>query len=254
MPAELSFGVPALFGFLLVLTRISSALVFVPMPSVKGVADAAKATFCVFTTLALFPFWPAVTIQSMGQLTGWLCMEAAFGLTVGLTVAFLSEAFILGAQAIGLQAGYSYASTIDPISQNDTTVFQTIMQLLVGFFFFTAGLDRYVIRVFARTLEVFPPGKFRISEPILAVVSDLGTAMFSTGLRLALPVIALLLLIDISLALLGRVNAQLQLLSLAFPVKMLGALVALAATVAVFPAVYEKTAQQMIASLMQVLR
>ena len=45
--------------------------------------------------------------------------------------------------------------------------------------------------------------------------------MFSTGMRLALPMVAILLLVDISLALLGRVNAQLQLLTIAFPVKML---------------------------------
>jgi flagellar biosynthetic protein FliR len=44
--------------------------------------------------------------------------------------------------------------------------------------------------------------------------------MFSTGLRLALPVVAVLVMADISLALLGRVNSQLQLLTIAFPVKM----------------------------------
>ena len=50
--------------------------------------------------------------------------------------------------------------------------------------------------------------------------------MFSVGLRLALPVVALLVMVDVALALLGRLNPQLQLLSLAFPVKMLTALLA----------------------------
>jgi len=254
MPTEVSFAIPTLLGFLMVLTRISAAMVFVPMPGAKGVTDMAKVTFCLFTTFALFPFWPSVNGITMGQLAGWIALEAAFGLTVGLSVAFLSEAFTLGAQIIGLQAGYSYASTVDPMSQNDTTVLQTMMQLMAGLLFFAAGLDRYVVRVFARSLEVFPPGQFRITEPILMTVQNLGSILFATGLRLALPVVALLLLIDISLALLGRVNSQLQLLSLAFPIKMLGALAALAATVAVFPAVYEKAVQQMMFSLTQVLR
>jgi flagellar biosynthetic protein FliR len=59
--------------------------------------------------------------------------------------------------------------------------------------------------------------------------------MFSAGLRLAMPVIALLVMLDVSLALLGRLNQQLQLLSLAFPVKMLTALLALSWVAAVFP-------------------
>ena len=45
--------------------------------------------------------------------------------------------------------------------------------------------------------------------------------MLSTGLRLALPIIAVLMMVDISLALIGRVNAQLQLMTIAFPVKMM---------------------------------
>jgi len=35
-------------------------------------------------------------------------------------------------------------------------------------------------------------------------------AIFSVGVRLALPVVALLILVDIALPLMGRLNAQLQ--------------------------------------------
>ena len=62
--------------------------------------------------------------------------------------------------------------------------------------------------------------------------------MLSVGLRLALPVLALVLLVDISLALLGRLNAHLQLLTMAFPAKILTALLLLSWMTAVFPRVY----------------
>ncbi len=54
---------------------------------------------------------------------------------------------------------------------------------------------------------------------------------------MALPVVALLVMVDVALALLGRLNQQLQLLSLAFPAKMLIALVVLSWVAAVFPRV-----------------
>ncbi len=61
--------------------------------------------------------------------------------------------------------------------------------------------------------------------------------MFSTGLRLALPVIAVLIMADISLALLGqRVNSQLHLLAIAFPLKMVVGLCILGWVVTLFPA------------------
>ena len=54
-------------------------------------------------------------------------------------------------------------------------------------------------------------------------------------MRLALPVVALLVMVDVALALMGRLNAQLQLLSLAFPAKMLLALLMLSWVAALFP-------------------
>ncbi len=62
--------------------------------------------------------------------------------------------------------------------------------------------------------------------------------MFSTALRLAMPVLALMVLVDIALALLGRINAHLQLLTVAFPAKMLVTLGLLAWMTALFPAVF----------------
>jgi flagellar biosynthetic protein FliR len=73
--------------------------------------------------------------------------------------------------------------------------------------------------------------------------------MLSTGLRLALPVVALLVLIDFALALVGRVQQQLQLLSLVFPVKMAAALALLAALAPVVPRMFGTAAERTLAVL-----
>jgi flagellar biosynthesis protein FliR len=52
-----------------------------------------------------------------------------------------------------------------------------------------------------------------------------------------MPAVALLVLGDIVMALLGRLHQQIQLLTLSFPVKMLAALLVLALTAGVFPEV-----------------
>ncbi|HUS04937.1 MAG TPA: flagellar biosynthetic protein FliR [Bryobacteraceae bacterium] len=256
MPGEVTLSLAALQSFLLVLTRVSFAFVFVPLPGARNAAEAPKVVFSLCVSLALLPFWHALPSRDpgFGRLAGWILSEAAFGLTVGLAVAFLLEAFTLAAQLLGLQAGYSYASTIDPTNQSDTGVLQVVAQLLAGMLFFTFGLDREVVRVFARSLDVYPPGTFQLSLAHLGAIQHAGALMFATALRLALPVIALLLLVDLALALVGRVNSQLQMLSLAFPAKMLGALAALGGLVAVFPPVFEKTARDSLGFLEGFLR
>jgi flagellar biosynthetic protein FliR len=73
--------------------------------------------------------------------------------------------------------------------------------------------------------------------------------MFSFGLRLAMPVIGLMLLIDVSLALLGRMQQQLQLLSLAFPIKMLVALVTLMILSPAFARLYQTASNETMTAL-----
>src|SRR5438128_1067466 len=110
MRGELQLGLPALYGFLLVLARIGSAIIFVPLPGLKSSPEAARAVLALILTLCLFPQWPVPqqSSVSIGILVMWLLAEAAFGLTAGLTVMFLFEGLQLGAQIIGLQAGFSY--------------------------------------------------------------------------------------------------------------------------------------------------
>jgi flagellar biosynthetic protein FliR len=87
-----------------------------------------------------------------------------------------------------------------------------------------------------------PAGSWVFGPGSAAAIMPLGAMMFSTGLRLAFPVVALLVLVDVALALLGRVNQQLQLLSIAFPAKMLAALAVLSWVAALYPRIMMETA------------
>ena len=226
-----------LLGFFLTMVRVSAVFVFVPIPGMKGIVDPARITLTLGITLALYSLWPHPSNDvSAGLLVTWVMAEAALGVGIGLAVAFAIEAFLVGAQLIGMQAGYSFASTIDPATQADSTVLVSFAQTCATILFFSLGLDREVLRIFARSMVVFPPGTFTLSRNAAVQMVAAGSTMFSTGLRLALPVIAVMVMVDLSLALLGRVNAQLQLITIAFPVKMLVGLGLLAWLTPLLPA------------------
>lgn len=245
-----------LFSFILVLCRVGCIFVFVPFPGAKSMPDVPKIVFSLAITFALFPSWPAVRASEVdiGRMLLWTATETGFGVMVGLMVAFLLESFVVAAQLAGVQAGYSYASTIDPTTQADSSILPICMQLVSGMLFFVFGLDRWIVRILAQSLSALPPGTAVNKTAAVDAVIHLGSAMFSTGLKLALPVIALLILVDIALALLGRIASQLQLLTLAFPLKMLGALAALAGLATVLPSVYEKAAVKTMETLGAVMR
>ena len=223
MGAEM-FSISAILGFFLTLVRLSGVFAFVPIPGLKGASaiDPARVILVVALSLALYPVWPHPAANTSASLfTAWIASEAALGIGIGLAVGFAVEAFMVGAQMIGLQAGYSFASTIDPMNQADSTVLVVFAQTIAAALFFAMGLDREVIAIFARSLRSYPPGSFTLGRGAAEQIIQAGSTMFSTGLRLALPVLAVMLMVDLSLALLGRVNSQLQLTTIAFPVKMI---------------------------------
>ncbi|MEO8592522.1 MAG: flagellar biosynthetic protein FliR [Candidatus Solibacter sp.] len=237
MPANVNLPVGALYGFLLVLARVAGALVFVPLPGIKSAPEGVRAALAMGFTLALYSQWPVMPVEGMTVpvLAGWAISEAAVGLAIGVCVAITLETLTLAAQVLALQAGYSYASTIDPNSEADSPILLVFAQLVGGMLFFVTGLDREVLRLFAQSLEKIPPGDYVFSRATAEPVIRLGSTLFSTGVRLALPVVALLVMVDVALALLGRINAQLQLLSLAFPAKMLTTLLLLSWMASLFP-------------------
>jgi flagellar biosynthetic protein FliR len=114
-------------------------------------------------------------------------------------------------------------------------------------------MDRQVLRVFAASLVAHPPGTFFLRASSVEAIIGLGTSMFATGMRLAMPVVVLLALVDVSLALLGRIHQQLQLLTLAFPVKMLAALAFLALIFELFLPVYRAAAEHTVGVLYRLL-
>ncbi len=258
MPTDWQLPVPVLLSFLLVLTRIGGAIVFVPLPGFRAAPPAPKVVFVLALAVVMLPQWPEVDMAVIGNgssallhLIALTVMEACLGVVLGLGVAFLNETFVLAMQFLGFQAGYSYASTIDPNTQADSSILQIIAQLFAGLMFLAAGLDRVVISAFARSFDVLPPGSGLPEGALGAVAVHLGAQMFVIALRLALPVIALLLMVDLTLALLGRLDNHLQLLTAAFPIKMLAAMLVLAGIAPLFPGVYSRAAEQMLRGLMQ---
>ena len=239
-----------LYGFLLVLARVSAFVAFLPVPGFRSAPEPVRAALALGLTLALSPFWPRLdSAPGMGQLLAWIAGEAAFGLFAGLTVQFMTDGFQTAAQMIGLQAGYAYASTVDPSSQADSGILQVILLLGTGVLFFTLGVDRTLLRALALSLERVPAATWTPATQGLDWILRLGSGMLLLALRIAVPVTAVLLVMDLSIALLGRMQHQLQLLSLAFPVKMLAALAILAALAPVFPRLLSSAVERSVSVL-----
>lgn len=250
MQGELSISISTVLGFGLTLARLLGLFIFLPWPGGQAGPSMARVAFALACTMALQAKWPVVNgIPGVATLIALLAGEAAIGLFAGVATAWMSEIFTMGAQALSVQAGYSFASTFDPNTQADSGILQIFAQLTAGLLFFTTGLDRELIRIFAASLETCPPGTFVLDPSLVHVLVRLGTEVFALALRIALPVIGLLFLVDLAMGVVSRVNAQMQMISLSFPVKMLVALIMLASLLTAFPVLYKQESAHVVQAI-----
>lgn len=241
MGGEAIFSYATLFGFLYTLARISGVLAFLPFAVFKAAPEPARIILSLAMTLLLRTSWQApVTVNvSIGRIIVGLLSEAALGLAIGVALAIVIEVFQMAAQVVSLQAGLGYASTIDPTSGADSTVLLIMAQLTAVLLFFTSGADRLLVKALAESLRLAPPESFTLHKQWAAALIQFAGTIFSSALRLAAPLIALLLLADASLAILGRVQQQLHLISLTMPLKLVATMLVLSATAALQPGFFE---------------
>lgn len=216
-------------SFLFVLTRASAAAVFLPLPWMRPAAPSVRAFLALGLAVLLFPVaGPSAGARPLSLIH--LAGEAAIGLTIGAVIAWLNDIVLMAMQIVSSQAGFSFASTIDPATQADSTVLQLFGQIASGLFFVALGTDRELIGLLGSSLETIPPGEFTVQGAAVTAIAEwIGKAAIYS-VRLSLPVVVMLALADIVLSMTARLQPQLQLLTLAFPVKILASIVILAAT------------------------
>jgi flagellar biosynthetic protein FliR len=92
---------------------------------------------------------------------------------------------------------------------------------MVTFLIFLA-LDGHLhlLRALADSFILIPPGGLRVSVPLTGHIVDLSAGMFLLAIKIAAPVIVALLMIELTLALMGRAAPQMNLLTMGFPIKI----------------------------------
>ena len=154
-----------------------------------------------------------------------LLQQTLVGVMMGFAVKVVFAAVDLAGNVIGLQMGLSFASFIDPVNSNQTPLVGSFLNLLTTLLFL--ALDGHLVMIAAttRSFELAPISTRFFTgigwERLLA----LGSGMFQLGLQISLPVLATMLVINITLGVMSRAAPQLNLFSVGFPLTALTGIV-----------------------------
>lgn len=164
---------------------------------------------------------PAPTVQGGGWV-GWSTVVEQFliGSAMGLTMRVVLAAVDLAGEMMGLQMGLSFATFFDPNTSAQTAVLAELIGLLSTLCFLAVNGHLMLIEAFALSFELLPIGGVTFGGQGWMELARLGAAVFGSGLLIALPVIAALLITNIALAVLTRAAPQLNIFAIGFPITL----------------------------------
>jgi flagellar biosynthetic protein FliR len=183
---------------------------------------------------------PSVDVpRGLGELG--LSVVIAREVVIGLSLAFAVRALIAAAEFAGhlsgQQIGFSYGATIDPQSGVRNNMLATLYGLLATLGFLAIDGHHAVLRALAASYAGLPIGGGRVDASIVTSVRDILALVFVVGVRLAAPVIVVLLVVELAVGLISRASPALNFMVIGYPLRLMVGLVLLAALIPTVPAV-----------------
>ncbi|WP_179506269.1 MULTISPECIES: flagellar biosynthetic protein FliR [unclassified Sphingomonas] len=237
----LNFGFGALeaefWRMVFLMTRCGAALFAVPLFGSQQVpanvrvvlAGALAVLLCNWTAIAAPP--ALFSLPGLLDVAG----EVVIGLGLGFVLQFAFAAPVIAAELIGASMGMSIATAADPVSGAHSPALGQYFSVLLTVIFLGLGAHLQWFALLVESYRAFPPGGGWFTPDRMGLIAGFGTQMFVSALAIALPLVLLLLLVQLTFGVLARSAPSLNIFALGLPLGVLagiGALVASAPLVA----------------------
>jgi len=211
--------------FLLVFARIAAFLVAIPLLGGGGTPPYIKGLLVLAFTFALFPvvetFFPS-SISPPNKLDLWaftfdLFSEFLLGLLMGFGVRSIFAAVELGAEVAGMQMGFGLANAFDPISNQQVSLMRQAHIVLVSLLFLAIDGHHVVLYALSKSFELVPIAGFSLNGRLIEQSIRIGSEMFILGMKIAAPVMIVLIVSQMAMGVMSRAVPQIQIFLVSFP-------------------------------------
>lgn len=211
-------------ALILVFIRITSFLITSQIFFPPGVPNAVKIFLPGVLSYLIMPgidYKAVSAVTSNYILASYIINEALTGVVLGFITNLCFMACRMVGQLVDIQIGFGMLTQFDPTTQANETAFERMMYWLGVVVFFAIDGQQLLIKSVIDSFNVIGIGKFIINQKSVYSILDVFIKFFSMGLRIAIPIVLVLLLTDIVMSLVSRSVPQINVMILGLPVKLL---------------------------------
>lgn len=204
------------------LSRILGMITAAPVFGHASVPVTVKILLGALLASIIAPGIPALPAAEPFSLAGLLILaqETLIGLAMGFSIRIVFAAVELAGEISSLTMGLGFATFFDPLSQGRSSAISQFLALLATMVFLAVDAHLVLLSALAESFVSLPVAAGPVNGAGFKQMADWGATIFSSGVQIALPIVAALLLTTLALGILTRAAPQLNLFGIGFPITL----------------------------------
>ena len=203
--------------------RIGAFLMVMPVIGGSFVPTKVRLLLALVLTIVIAPIVPTATRLDVLSVAGLVTMtqEIAIGVAMGFLVQLVFDAIALGGQVIGMSMGLGFAVFLDRERGVNIPVLGQLFLMLGMLIFLSMDGHLAMIRLLAESFAALPVSNSGMTVSMLSGLLAWTGQLFVFAMKIALPAITAILVVNLSFGIMSRAAPTLNLFAVGFPVAML---------------------------------
>jgi flagellar biosynthetic protein FliR len=202
--------------------RVAGVVMIAPILGAMFVPNRVKILITLVLAFAMLPVIGTVPAFSPLSAQGFVAVaqELAVGVAIGFMLKIAIEAAVLAGQIVSSGTGLSFAMVVDPQS-GGIPLLGRFYLIVATLLMLAANAHLQLIEVLAGSFELIPIGSGGLGTGEARQVADFAGIMFVGALKLALPSVAAMLMVNVAFGVISRAAPTLNLFAVGFPITLL---------------------------------
>ncbi|WP_291955354.1 flagellar biosynthetic protein FliR [Mahella sp.] len=216
--------------FLLIFMRMTGLFVLSPVFGRREVPAYLKIGMSFMMAMVLLNTMPLQSMDIVNNiwLYGWILLkEMLIGMVMGYITTLAFSAILIAGQIMDFQIGFGMVNAFDPINEVAVPIVGNLINMMALLLFFGMNGHHVLISLLFDSYTVLPVGGFSIEPDILWYILDIFIQTFVWAIKLAIPLMAVLLLTEVMLGILSRALPQMNVFVMGMPIRLMIGLIML---------------------------
>lgn len=246
-----SINLANLPAFLLILVRVTSFFVTLPLFSYRTVPTRHKVAFSFFLAAIMYFTVPAPELVIDSEYFLLIFKEMAVGIGVGLLAYIMLAAIQIAGGFIDFQMGFAIANVIDPQTGAQSPLVGQYLYIITLLFILAVDGHHLMIDGVFYSYELIAIDQFLPlkDENWIEYVLQSFNQMFIIAFLMAIPIVGCLFLVDVALGIIARTVPQLNVFVVGLPLKIFVALSVLVIAMTFYIMLIQKLFETMLSTM-----